>query len=204
MSIIKRAIIFLAEGFEEVEAITPIDLLRRAGFDVTTVSINDEPLVNGAHNIPVKADMTINELINKDGYDVVILPGGAKGTQNLGNSGRVCEIIKSYNENPDKYVAAICAAPTVLADNGILKERKAVCYPAPDHIQKLIDGGAVLKENYNEINAIIDDHIITSKGAGTAIDFALAIITAMENIEAADSIAEKIVYKWNKELLMGL
>lgn len=204
MSIIKRAIVFLAEGFEEVEAITPIDLMRRAGFDVTTISVGDDPVVLGSHNIPVTADMVIDDLINKDGYDIVILPGGMKGTQNLGKSARVCEMIKSYNENPDKFVAAICAAPTVLAKNDILKDRKALCYPAPDLIQILADGGAVLKDNYHNINAIIDDHIITGKGAGAAIDFALAIITAMENIDAADTVADKIAYKWNKEMVLGL
>ncbi len=204
MSIIKRAIVFLAEGFEEVEAITPIDLLRRVGFDVTTISISDDPVVVGSHNIPVTADMVIDELINNDGYDIVILPGGMKGTQNLGKCARVCEMIKSYNDNPDKFVAAICAAPTVLANNGILKDRKALCYPSPDLIQMLSDGGAVLKDNYHDINAIIDDHIITGKGAGAAIDFALSIISAMENIEAADVVADKIAYKWNKEMVLGL
>lgn len=204
MSIIKRAIVFLAEGFEEVEAITPIDLLRRAGFDVTTISIGDDPVVLGSHNIPVTADMVIDDLINNDGYDIVILPGGMKGTQNLGKCARVCEMIKSYNDNPDKFVAAICAAPTVLAQNGILKDRKALCYPGPDLIKILADGGAVLKDNYHNINAIIDDHIITGKGAGAAIDFALAIITAMETVESADLIADKIAYKWNKEMVLGL
>ena len=204
MSIIKRAIVFLAEGFEEVEAITPIDLLRRAGFDVTTISIGDDPVVLGSHNIPVTADMVIDDLINNDGYDIVILPGGMKGTQNLGKCARVCEMIKSYNDDPDKFVAAICAAPTVLAQNGILKDRKALCYPGPDLIKILADGGAVLKDNYHNINAIIDDHIITGKGAGAAIDFALAIITAMETAESADLIADKIAYKWNKEMVLGL
>jgi DJ-1 family protein len=204
MSIIKRALVFLAEGFEEIEAITPIDLLRRAGFDVTTVSINENPLVMGSHNIPVKADMTIEELINKDGYDVVILPGGMKGTTNLGKSARVCEIIKSYDANPDKFVAAICAAPTVLAANGILEGKKALCYPGPDLIQKLADGGAVLRDDYHELNAIIDGHTVTGKGAGAAIDFALAIISAMETIDAADVVAGKIAYKWNKDMILGL
>ena len=204
MSIIKRALVFLAEGFEEVEAITPIDLLRREGFDVTTVSISDDPIVMGSHNIPVKADMVINDLINKDGYDIVILPGGMKGTINLGKCARVCEIIKSYNEASDKFVAAICAAPTVLAENGILSGVKALCYPGPDLIQKLADGGAVLKDDYHNLNAIIDGQIITGKGAGTAMDFALAIISAMESVDAAADIADKVVYSWNKEKVLGL
>ncbi len=200
----KRALIFLAEGFEEIEALTPVDLLRRDGFDVTTVSITDDAVVLGSHKIPVKADITIEELINKDGYDIVILPGGLKGTQNLGNSARVCEMVKSYAADPDKYVAAICAAPTVLAANGILQGKKALCYPGNDLIQKLADGGAVLKDDYHKINAIIDGHIITGKSAGAAIDFTLAIISVMENIDAANVVADKIAYKWNKEMILGL
>ena len=84
----KRAAIFLAEGFEEVEALTPVDLLRRAGYDVTTISITDNPVVAGGHKISVTADMTIDEVMNEDAFDIVILPGGMKGTQNLGASAR--------------------------------------------------------------------------------------------------------------------
>ena len=200
----KRAAIFLAEGFEEVEALTPVDLLRRAGYDVTTISITDNPVVAGGHKIPVTADTTIEELINEDAFDIVILPGGMKGTQNLGASARVCEIIKRYDTNPDKYIAAICAAPTVFAANGLLKNKKALCYPSNDLIQKLAEGGAVLRDDYHQLSVIVDDHTITGKGAGTAIEFTLAIIATLDTVQAAEVVADNIVYTWNKELILGL
>ena len=201
----KRAVIFLAEGFEEVEALAPIDLLRRAGYDVTTVSITRDQLVLGSHKIPVKADIIIDDMINEDAYDILILPGGMKGTQNLAGCARVCEMIKKYDADPEKYIAAICAAPAVvLAANGVLKGKKAICYPGNDLIQMMADGGAVMRDDYHKLSAIIDDHTITSKGAGTAMDFALTIIAAVESVSHADVIADKVVYNWDKDKVLGL
>lgn len=200
----KRAAIFLAEGFEEVEALTPADLLRRAGYDVTTISITENPVVVGGHKIPITADITIDKMFNEDAFDIVILPGGMKGTQNLGSSARVCEIIKRYDADPEKYIAAICAAPTVFAANGLLNGKKALCYPSNDLIQKLADGGAVLRDDYHKLSVIVDDHTITGKGAGTAIEFALAIIATLDTVQAAEVVADNIVYNWNTDLILGL
>jgi len=180
----KKATVFFAAGFEEVEALTQVDLLRRAGIDVDMVSITDEYSVLGAHDIEIVCDICLEE-IDKDSYDALVLPGGMPGTKNLGNCAELVEMIKEYNEK-GKIVSAICAAPMVLGINGILKGRKACCYPG---FEKFLDGAEFVEDK-----CVADGNVITSRGVGTAIEFASALITALVGEETAKEVKESIIY----------
>lgn len=160
----KNILIFLADGFEEVEALVPIDVLRRANFNVVLCGLNKKEVIS-THNIKIVCDKVINEIEN-DIFDCVILPGGMPGTLNLKNDERVCNIVlKHYELN--KLVCAICAAPSILEYLGLLKNKQATSYPT------------FLKDNETIIvdeRVVVSNNIITSKGAGTAFDFAYAIL----------------------------
>ncbi len=177
-----KVYVLLADGFEEVEALTPVDLLRRAGAEVIMVSVTGKRVVTGARRIPVQADCLLGE--EGDG-DMVILPGGMPGTIHLKEHPGVRSLVQSYADS-GKYVAAICAAPTVLGDMGLLRGRHATCYPGME------DGltGAV-----PEISPVVQDgRIITSRGVGTAIAFSLKLIEILFGKDKADTIASQIVY----------
>ena len=180
----KKVLVFLVDGFEEIEAMASIDLLRRAGIVVDTVSINEDKKVVSSRKIIVLTDKTINE-INFESYEMIVLPGGP-GTKNYFESKEVLEIVKKFAEN--KKVGAICAAPTVLASLGILENRKAICFPAcePD----LEQGKAILTREA----VVKDGNIVTSRGAGTAIDFGLALIKELLGEEISEKIGKEIVY----------
>ena len=156
--------ILLAEGFEEIEALTQTDVLRRAGIDVKNVGVTGE-YVTGSHGITVKADVLIEEAKNcvPDG---IILPGGIPGTPNIAANKDAVELIKKVAENKG-LVAAICAAPSVLGELGLLEGKKAICYPG---FEDKLAGAIVTCEK-----VVIDGNFITSRGAGTAMDMALAI-----------------------------
>ncbi len=158
---------FLAEGFEEIEAITPLDILRRAGLEIKTVSITDSLCVEGAHGITLHADTTLSEISEEEG-EMFILPGGSLGTQNLGSCEALCDIIRRADKR-EAYIAAICAAPTILAKMGLLNRRRATCYPSL--------AGALLENGvkYKNDKVVLDSHFITSEGAGTAADFGFAL-----------------------------
>ena len=161
-----NALLFLADGFEEIEALSVVDILRRAGVAISTCSIMDENHVKGSHNITVISDLNIRDIDEKN-YDVFILPGGMPGAKNLKENKNVIKIIKNaFNEK--KLIAAICAAPIVLLEAGILKDKNATSYPG------------FLNENadYNflEDTIVIDENIITSRGPATAPYFAFAIL----------------------------
>lgn len=181
-----KVYVLLAEGFEEVEALTPVDLLRRAGIEVVLVSITEKIEVRGARRINVISDIGIDEL--KDDGDMLILPGGMPGTNNLKDSRKVREAILKYDEQ-GKYLAAICAAPTVFGEMGLLKGKKATCYPGMEDGLK----GATHTGDYASV--AIDGRFITSRGVGTAIDFSLALIEILCSKEKADEIARSVVYK---------
>ncbi len=176
-------LIFLAEGFEEIEAVTVIDLLRRAHISVTTVALK-KLLVKGGHDIVVRADTTIKQLPSS--YDGIILPGGAVGTKNLLESSRVLNIIK---EAFDKGLlcAAICAAPTVFGKAGILQNIRATCYPGCE--DKLT--GA----RYIEAAVVRDKNVITSRGPATVVPFALEIINTVVGEDSFKTISAQILYK---------
>ena len=176
--------VFLANGFEEIEALGFVDILRRAEIDVQTVSIYNTNEVRGSHNISVLADICIDAIDIKT-IDAVVLPGGMPGTLNLQDSDSVNSIL-DYAVSSKKYVGAICAAPMVLGQLGYLKGRRATCYPGFE--DKLIDATVT-----NE-KVVSDDIFITSKGAGTMQDFAHCFVTLLKNKSTADKIISAMQY----------
>lgn len=166
---------FLAEGFEEIEALCPLDLMRRAGINVKTVAVGGVEFVTGSHGISVKADMKDTALSDTE-PEMVILPGGLPGTTNLEAS----DIVKAAIENAlekDAYVCAICAAPSVLGKRGILKGKEAICYPG---FEKFLEGAKISGKK-----VVRDGKIITGAGMGVALDFGLAIVSALCGEEKA-------------------
>jgi 4-methyl-5(b-hydroxyethyl)-thiazole monophosphate biosynthesis len=158
-----RLIVPLAEGFEEIEAITVIDVLRRANIKVDVVGIEDE-IVAGRNGVKILCDKIITD-VKPDDYDGIVLPGGNPGYKNLENSQQVINFIKAYN-NRGKLIAAICASPTILEKIGVLEGKKATCYPTMKDKLK----------NYVDERVVVDKNVITSQGPGTAIEFALEIV----------------------------
>lgn len=179
-----KAYLFLADGFEEVEALTQVDVLRRAEVEVVTVSIMNEKLVHGAHNIQIMADILFED--NLDDADMLILPGGGTGTKNLMKHEGLKQLINKYNKD-HKYLAAICAAPGVFGINGLLVGKNAVCYLG--HESNLPGANIVNK------NVVEDDNFITSKGPGTSFDFALALVTKLCGKEVSDSVRHGLQYE---------
>ncbi|WP_066629345.1 DJ-1 family glyoxalase III [Labilibacter marinus] len=175
--------IFLANGFEEIEAITPIDVLRRAEINVTTVSITDSLEVKGAHNIKVLADAIYNNCDFSDA-DLLILPGGMPGTLNLDKHDDLKELLLNFS-NQNKLIGAICAAPLVLGGQGILKDKNVTCYPGFE--DKLI--GAKTTDAPIEVA----NNIITAKGVGAAMKFALQLVSMLKDEELAIKLADKMV-----------
>lgn len=177
--------VFLAEGFEEIEALTPVDILRRAGLEVTTVAVGESKTVKGSHGIEVVADITENEL-SDDVAQAIILPGGMPGTVNLEESVKVIEALGRAIMN-DSLVCAICAAPSILGISGFLKGKKATCYPG---FEEYLDDAIFTNER-----VVRDGNIITSKGMGCAAEFALCIVEALVSKEKADEIALSAIIK---------
>lgn len=177
--------VFFANGYEEIEALTVVDLTRRAGIETWMVSITDEKAVIGSHGITVSMDKTLSE-VNFEEVDMIVLPGGMPGTLNLEACEPLMEKVKEFDAN-GKYISAICAAPTVFGHLGLLKGKKACCYPS-------MEDGLVGAEVTFETTAVAD-HILTSRGMGTAMDFGLQIIARFQGQEAADEMAAKIVYR---------
>lgn len=175
--------VLLGTSFEEIEALTPVDLLRRAGVPVKTVGLNGKT-VFGGHAIGVACDLTIDELDVADA-EMIVLPGGLGGVASIRACDRALEAVKAVHDN-GKYVAAICAGPTVLADLGLLTGRKATCYPG--QIPNMRD--ALVVEN---AACVTDGKVITGTSAGTATAFALALIEALKGPDAARAIADQIV-----------
>ena len=180
----KKAYLFLAYGFEEVEALTAVDLLRRAGIEVSTVSVTGSNTVTGAHSIPVVADIKLDESYFDDA-DAVIVPGGQPGVDNLTACQTVVNIIRKNYDN-GKVIGAICAAPMLLGKMGLLEGRKATSYPGCE--------GALAGADISEDKVCVDGNIVTSRGVGTAIEFALELIKLLEGSKKADQIRASIVY----------
>lgn len=174
----KKAFVFLATGFEEIEAIGTVDVLRRAGIDAVTVSITGAEKVSGAHGMDVVADVLFADADFSEA-DALILPGGMPGSNNLNAFEPLKELLLNQYRK-EKIVAAICAAPLVLGGLGLLKNRKATCYPSFE--PKLI-GATVVNEA-----AVIDGHVITGKGPGLVFEFALAVVVALKG----DAVAEEV------------
>ncbi|MBR5323167.1 MAG: DJ-1/PfpI family protein [Clostridia bacterium] len=174
--------LFLANGFEEIEALTPIDMLRRAKIEVTSVSVNETRKVIGAHNIEVFADKTISE-VNIENIDAVILPGGLPGADNLRLNEKVQAFIDAAARN-SKLICAICAAPRILGEKGLLVGKKAVCYPG---FEQYLTGAEIA-----ESGCVCDGNIITAKAMGKSVDFSLAIIEVLTDKQTADKIKNSI------------
>lgn len=177
--------VLLGTGFEETEAIAPIDLLRRAGVQVLTVGVNGKTIVGG-HGIGVEADITLEEM-DLTAMDMIVLPGGLGGVTSVRASKEAMEALRFAWEN-DKYVAAICAGPTVLADLGITDGRNATCYPGCESgmgSANMIPGAASVR----------DGKLITGTSAGCAIPFGLALVAALKGEDAAKTVAEQIVIR---------
>lgn len=178
-----RVFVPLANGFEEIEALTIIDILRRGLVEVTTASLTDEKCVVGAHGIPVIADTTMNELETQiNSFGAVILPGGGEGTTNLMKDERLLSIIRKYARE-EKFVCAICAAPMVLAKAEVLEGHRATCYPAVSCIE-------ALGEAYDESPVIVDGNIITGSGPGSAMLFSFIVLSCLVGEPIARKVSE--------------
>ena len=175
----------LGTGFEETEAIAPLDLLRRAGIEVLTVGLNGKNIVGG-HNICITADITVEQM-DLTAMDMIVLPGGLGGVASIRGCKKAMEAIRFAWEN-DKFVAAICAGPTVLADFGITDGKKATCYPGCESGM----GTACVEENKA---CVQDGRVITGTSAGCAIPFGLKLIEALKGKNIADAVAEQIVIR---------
>ncbi|MFV0314023.1 MAG: DJ-1 family glyoxalase III [Anaerotignum sp.] len=182
----KTVYIFLAEGFEEIEAVTPLDLLRRANIDAKFVSTTNSLQVKGAHNITYTADILFEETSTFAMADAIVLPGGMPGTLNLLAHNGLCQLIDAYYK-ADKIISAICAAPLILAKLGLLNQKTATIYPGME--SKLI--GAKSSDDA----VCLDGNILTSRGVGTAIAFALKLIELLEGEKVAKTIKTDIVYQ---------
>ncbi len=180
-----RIAIFFAEGYEEIEALAVVDICRRCGITIDMISITEEMTVTGAHDIAVQMDKAFSQ-VDFDSYDMLVLPGGGKGTERL----EACEPLMAQIDafyQAKKYIGAICAAPSIFGHRGILKGRRACSYPSfESHLE-----GAEVTAGPVEIS----DNVITSRGMGTSIPFALAIVSVFCGGQAAEEMAKTIIYK---------
>ncbi|KAJ8917252.1 hypothetical protein NQ315_002269 [Exocentrus adspersus] len=177
----KKALLFLAPGAEEMEAVISVDVLRRAGLEVTVAGLCEasEP-IKCSRGVLIKPDINVSEA--KGPYDILLLPGGLGGSQSLSKSKEVGDLLKQQ-QNEGRWISAICAAPTALKAHGIGLGKKITSYPAmKDQLTDSYD--------YKEDNVVIDGNLITSRGPGTAFDFALAIVQALEGKEKAQEVAK--------------
>lgn len=179
----KRAYVFLATGFEDVEAVATIDVLRRAEVEVRTVSIMEDKTVASAHNVPVICDLSFDEACF-DNSDALILPGGLPGAQYLNDYQPLRELLLEKSGS-DCYIAAICAAPMVLGDLGLLKGKKATCYPGFE---------PKLREACPTEGLVVSDgQFITGKGPGASFEFALTLVEKLVNSEVAYQLREGMI-----------
>ncbi|MBP8131805.1 MAG: DJ-1/PfpI family protein [Candidatus Hydrogenedentes bacterium] len=179
-----KVLVPLAQGCEELEAVTIIDLLRRAGIQVVTAGLDSTP-VTGSHGIVILPDTTLAETLGQD-FTMVVLPGGLPGADNLGSDPRITDILKKMVES-GKFAGAICAAPRVLAKAGLLDGKKATAYPG------FIDGGAFPRLRYTGSAVERDGRIITGRGPGTAMDFALEIIETLTDAKTRSNVEKSLV-----------
>lgn len=175
--------IFLADGFEEIEALTPVDVFRRAGLDTLTVSITDRQTVVGAHNITVLADTTLSD-VNLSDADLLLLPGGMPGTKHLGECKPLCDAVTSH-ATAGKPIAAICAAPSVLGKLGLLTGKEATCYPGFED--------ALVGATVSEKKVVSDGNTVTAAGMGVALDFSLECLRLLDHADAADKIRQSVI-----------
>ncbi len=181
-----RVLVPLADGFEEIEAVTVVDLLRRAGIEVHTAALSGAR-VTGSHGIGVQADMMLDEAAAAD-YDMIVLPGGMPGAEHLKRDPRVVTLLKRFAE-AGRYTAAICAAPGVLAHAGLLDGRRATSFPGflgPESARDL---------DLSDDAVVVDGKVVTSRGPGTAIEFSLALIALLCGRDAAEAVGVRLQSK---------
>ena len=181
----KTIFVFLADGFEEIEAITPIDVLRRAGLNVQTVSVMEEQIVAGVHGIPVVADKMFADIHFEDA-EMLLLPGGLPGATNLDAHQGLSDMIMEF-ASEGKALAAICAAPLVFGNRGLLQGKKATCYPGFESY--------LIGAEYTAALVEIDGNFITAKGPGAAMDFAFAIVEKYCGIEKVNELKSGMMIK---------
>lgn len=174
----KKVALFLANGFEEIEALATVDILRRAQIPVETVSISDTKTVTGAHNVTVIADTTFQQADFSD-VEVLILPGGMPGAKNLNEHEGLKELIPKFN-GEGKQIAAICAAPMVLGGLGLLNDKRATCYPG---FEAELTGAQATGEN-----VVVDGNITTGRGPGLAFDFALRLVEQIAGLKTRQEV----------------
>lgn len=180
----KKVYLFLATGFEEVEALTVVDILRRGGVDCKTVSVTGDYDVTSSHMVTVRADLLFDEADFSDG-EMLVMPGGIPGTPNLKAHEGLAKLIRQYKEE-GKNLAAVCAAPTIYGEMGLLEGKNATCFPGME------DG--LIGANKLTDNVVCDGQFITSRGMGTCIDFGLALLARLTDQDKAQEIGKKIVY----------
>ncbi len=182
----KKVAVLLAEGFEEIEALTVVDVLRRAKITCDMVSIKNQT-VYGAHSIEVKADKIIDENLNK--YDMVVLPGGLPGAENLAKDERVLEVLRNFSNDKTKYIGAICASPAIVLSKAEIEKGKFITsYPDSEYEQMLE------KANYVDELVVVDNNLITSRGPATTMLFAYKLVDVLDG----DSKKLKEGMLWNK------
>ncbi len=174
--------VLMVDGFEEIEAIEPIDIMRRAGLNVITVGVNNQ-MVKGAHNITIKTDIMIDDVDTED-MELLMLPGGPGHTE-LDSNGKVHELIDYAHKN-NLYIAAICASPSILGKKGLLNGKKATCFPG---FEQFLQGAELVCDK-----AVCDGKIITGKGAGAAGDFGFLIVEKLRDKKLSDDLKGKMQY----------
>lgn len=176
--------IMMADGCEPLEALAPADAMRRAGIKVSLVTINNNLHVSAAHGVGIDCDAQIDDF-DFDEVDMIVLPGGMPGTTNLRANNRVCELAKEFLAT--KKLAAICAAPSILAELGLLEGRSATCYPGCD---AAFPAGVRPEDN----GVYVDGNLVTASGPGFALSFGLELIRQLEGVDAADAVADGMLY----------
>ncbi|MBN2619126.1 MAG: DJ-1/PfpI family protein [Spirochaetales bacterium] len=180
----KKVGIILANGFEEIEAVTPIDVLRRAGLEVVTLGLNGKT-IRGGHNIIIECDYEFNDYTGS--LDALVLPGGMPGAENLSNSSGVLDLINRLHKE-GKYICALCASPgVVLGKTALLKNRNFTCYPG---FEGRVEGGHFLEDR-----VVVHGNIITSRGPGTALEFSLAIVSELISSEVSNKLCNGMIVK---------
>ncbi|OCR91708.1 DJ-1 family glyoxalase III [Campylobacter fetus] len=178
-----KVAVMLVDGFEEIEATTIIDVLRRAGIDAAFVGLNSDIAI-GAHNVSMKADVEFNK-VNFDDFDMIVLPGGLPGAEYLAKSEKLQKVLKDFDEK-GKFIGAICAAPWALKTAGVLRE-SYTCYPGFEKV--------VAKDGYTpNLDVVIDKNIITSRGPATAMKFALELVKILEGDSKYTEVKNGLLY----------
>ena len=197
---IKNAVVFMADGMEMCECLLTVDILRRAGIKVVTASVMEGKTVTASHQVKIEADVPAADA-DYDAADIIILPGGRVGTENLAASDIVTEQCLRFAGDSGKYAAAICAAPSVLSGLGILDGRKATCHP--DFAEKVMAGSSICDDiadvsplvTLTHESVTVDGNIITGQGLGSTMDFALCITEILAGKDEADRIAKATCYR---------